>query len=424
MVIAQDYDAYVINSARTEHKLQQFTTVNLIKNPEEVIEIISQIMEKNSKEKVLSEDLNFSEQKVYSEIVIDGFNAIGIFCLTNGSKELDKNYLGAKSLQKDNPSLKIYDVDLSLYEEKEIYKTALYESLAKENLRHYNKADNQFFEDIWQEFMLMKKEGRLSFSELKIMFNRRMDTLYKDDLSDKIAKKSDHKEIAIYFQKMLQLNNVINYLDLKHFLTNVYYNIVPYANDPLVWNTFDNIVIFIKMFNDEDDFQKMFNELSENEITWSSICNYYSKKELYSLDQREKLSFAEKDLAAINAELEKNAFISRLQSSEYLYSLYNMDKAGIERIIATLKKNILLSSMRLYEINVQIQLLDEDVSKDSEEEQNYCHFVGLGREKRRINSFIESLDNKVTEFSRELIDLRTRFKLAVGVPVEISISPR
>lgn len=80
--------------------------------------------------------------------------------------------------------------------------------------------------------------------------------------------------------------------------------------------------------------------------------------------------------------------------------------------------------MRLYEINVQIQLLDEDVSKDSEEEQNYCHFVGLGREKRRINSFIESLDNKVTEFSRELIDLRTRFKLAVGVPVEISISPR
>lgn len=53
----------------------------------------------------------------YSEVLLKEFNPIGIFCLTDGSKTLNLNYLRAQKLRERFPNLPLVDIDLTLYKE-------------------------------------------------------------------------------------------------------------------------------------------------------------------------------------------------------------------------------------------------------------------------------------------------------------------
>lgn len=51
-------------------------------------------------------------KKYISEVIIEGFEPIGIFCFTDGSKMFDSNYRNAKELEKNFPHLKVYTFDV------------------------------------------------------------------------------------------------------------------------------------------------------------------------------------------------------------------------------------------------------------------------------------------------------------------------
>ena len=55
----------------------------------------------------------------YNEIVINGFNPIGLFCYTFGLKEIESNYRNIKNIQKSFPNLDLVEIDTTLYCEKE-----------------------------------------------------------------------------------------------------------------------------------------------------------------------------------------------------------------------------------------------------------------------------------------------------------------
>ena len=112
------------------------------------------------------------ECKDYSEILLEGFNPIGIFCLTDGSKTLNLNYLKAQELQKSFPNLKIIDIDLTLYKED---LTEIRNSL----INHINAYLGRFeevkydkYEDFFQKYLELKKEKSLTEEEILSLFNK------------------------------------------------------------------------------------------------------------------------------------------------------------------------------------------------------------------------------------------------------------
>lgn len=112
------------------------------------------------------------ESKDYSEILLEGFNPIGIFCLTDGSKNLNLNYLNALKLQEDFPNLKIIDIDLTLYKED---LTEIRNSLINHinaYLGNYEEVDYDKYEDFFQKYLELKREKDLTEKEIIDLFNK------------------------------------------------------------------------------------------------------------------------------------------------------------------------------------------------------------------------------------------------------------
>ena len=140
-----------------------FTDITAKNNNEEVENIIPRI---DSIEKIDKETKN------YSEILLEGFNPIGIFCLTDGSKTLNLNYLRALKLQKSFPHLKIIDIDLTLYKED---LTEIRNSLINHinaYLGRFEEVDYEKYEEFFQKYLELKKEKELTEEEIINLFNK------------------------------------------------------------------------------------------------------------------------------------------------------------------------------------------------------------------------------------------------------------
>lgn len=108
----------------------------------------------------------------YSEILLEGFNPIGIFCLTDGSKKLNLNYLEALKLKESFPHLKIIDIDLTLYKED---LTEIRNSLINHinaYLGNFEEVNYDKYEDFFQEYLKIKKEKNLTEEEIIELFNK------------------------------------------------------------------------------------------------------------------------------------------------------------------------------------------------------------------------------------------------------------
>lgn len=139
-----------------------FTDITAKNNEDTMNSIIPRI---DSIEKIEEECTN------YSEILLDGFNPIGIFCLTDGSKTLNLNYLRALKLQDSFPYLKIIDIDLTLYKED---LTEIRNSLINRinaYLGRFEEVEYEKYEEFFQKYLELKKERELTEEEIINLFN-------------------------------------------------------------------------------------------------------------------------------------------------------------------------------------------------------------------------------------------------------------
>lgn len=144
-------------------KSDAFTDITAKNNNEVVENIIPRI---DSIEKIEKETDN------YSEILLEGFNPIGIFCLTDGSKTLNLNYLRALKLRDTFPHLKIIDIDLTLYKED---LTEIRNSLINHInafLGRFEEVDYDKYEEFFQKYLELKKEKELTEEEIIDLFNK------------------------------------------------------------------------------------------------------------------------------------------------------------------------------------------------------------------------------------------------------------
>lgn len=111
------------------------------------------------------------ECKDYSEVLLEGFNPIGIFCLTDGSKTLNLNYLKALKLKESFQDLKIIDIDLTLYKQD---LTEIRNSLVNHinaYLGKYEEDNYDKYEEFFEKYLELKSKNELTEEEIISLFN-------------------------------------------------------------------------------------------------------------------------------------------------------------------------------------------------------------------------------------------------------------
>ena len=106
IVGATSHDMRVNNYTDDVSTLKLCTRCVKINHPKRILKEL-----KEEKKRNLSED---DDRGVYSEIILDGFEPIGIFCFTNGIKDFDPAYAYATRLSKCFPDLEFKVIDLFL----------------------------------------------------------------------------------------------------------------------------------------------------------------------------------------------------------------------------------------------------------------------------------------------------------------------
>lgn len=136
----------------------------------------------------------------YNEVVLDGFNPIGIFCITDGSKELNPYYLESLNLKRNFPHLPIIDLDISFFAspiDTILYRDALVDTIEEEIGIYHSGGSNyyDYFSYFWKEFMDLKKSDYSSddiinlFRKYYDLINIDLDDLLSSDFDDEFVLK-------------------------------------------------------------------------------------------------------------------------------------------------------------------------------------------------------------------------------------------
>lgn len=165
IVAASSKDLYASNYAQTDDKLFFHTKVAPIYSKKRI--------EKECLMRKQISRCNFKKTKVYSEILIKGFQPIGIFCITDGSK-MDYNFKSAMRLKEQIdsilPNLPVIELDKTLYvstEEQKSFIQPLLENLQKETGVHRDFSAIEDYQVMFYEFIKEKKEGIYHPEDLK-----------------------------------------------------------------------------------------------------------------------------------------------------------------------------------------------------------------------------------------------------------------
>lgn len=214
IVAASDADMNSYNNADDINDLYYNSSILPAQTPEEVLENCYRRSENQG-----------NDLYIYNEIVLEGFNPIGIFVITDGSKALDPNYRGAYKLQKNFPDLQIIEIDKTLYFDDEKDKNRFLHNLIN-NIRSYKEAKNievkhycslpiDFYNEFWQEFMELKKSDDYKFEEIVGLLDKNEALLFEIDVDNLFEKYNDK-----------DLNKILKYSGTCYLVDNRYYSSV------------------------------------------------------------------------------------------------------------------------------------------------------------------------------------------------------
>lgn len=115
-----------------------------------------------------------SQSQELNEVVVDGFKPVGIFCLTNGTKELNWDYLAAKKIHELFPELPIIDIDVTLYKNSDELldekKKVIDDIISYLNIIPFDYSSH--IDDFWTAFTDLKINGNYSLYDIINIFNK------------------------------------------------------------------------------------------------------------------------------------------------------------------------------------------------------------------------------------------------------------
>ena len=374
IVGASSSDMYVNNNSYDEENLLSYSSIPQIHHPQRLIDECKKQKEENNK--------NNFPKKVYNEVVTDGFEPIGIFCFTNGAKNLDWSYKRAIELQKKFPNLKIKFLDMmKIKKGKELENMQLYliDSLREKILPNNYKIkieDLPRYKLFLQKFEGLKKldnyteediENLFKYNtDLLSIFNNDSDTLFKNNYTDEEIKYILGNNIIYNIDFILKGDITIHSLKSLKSLE---------KNKDKLNKYYDGLSEFVSLISKVD----INNELIE-EIKKDIPLNFYkmSKCLLNNINKKEKTTKVELDKLKkeyqdlINEQEER----LKLEEEEKLYRKittnevwYKMLEIDFNYLIDEINKNNQeIETLLKDKENIENQI--NNIEKDNEEIMN------------------------------------------------------
>lgn len=245
IVGAKSKDMYVINSADSEEKLLNYSSIKKIDIPER---IVSETRER--------QNYNPNNDSLFNEIVIDGFKPIAIFCLTNGGLTLNYNYVDAHKLKEQYKDLKIIEIDVTMYQEDIDFverKRLIGEIIARSGgNRYYDNDILMRFDWFWNSFLELKKKGQYTEEDIIALYNQNKDYLsifvdikkiFESNYSDE-----EIKYILLNNYKVSLRNVYIGTANAVIF-DRIYSELYELRDNPKLESMFPGISTFLKLYH-------------------------------------------------------------------------------------------------------------------------------------------------------------------------------
>ncbi len=200
-------DNYLSASLLTEEHTDTYRSpFGLIVNPNYIVSMdCEDLYTKNSADdeselslysvlpRILSMNHLISGTKLYNEVVVKNPDSddlfLGVFCITDGSKELNPIYLRAETLHKDFPDLPFIDIDITLYLPPEdlIYnRNDLIDSIREELNITTPVFDGYYdmYEPFWEKFVELKRSSNYGLLDILSLFSYYYN-IFEDGLTPK-----------------------------------------------------------------------------------------------------------------------------------------------------------------------------------------------------------------------------------------------
>ena len=429
IVGAKSSDMGVYNSAKEEELLfTTSTSLNKIDSPERLVEECLELIKLNAQ--------NNDPRNVYNEVVLDGFNPIAIFCLTDGSKELNPDYMSALKVQKQFPGLKIIDIDMTYYKKgqellelkrqlivnilKKISKSnPLFQKLPpKEQKKRLVVSDYlvERYSDFFKEFMTMKENGTYSVEKLLEVYNYYDQMVLEYLGSNEAFDKYTIKELRYI------LNHSI-FFDLKEIskgridglkLSSIASRLTPFVDNAKLQRVMPELVTFIRLYKranlSKDEWSLItgtsLKEINQKLILVLSTSDYESKNLLDELLRKEE-DYVFRIDSYQNSVLRNREILDEYEENDritdyeptYVIASHNITDREIEidvdsvieadyldrendykdaqerynLLIARLKRHKILNYFRLKRVEKELAELTEELNAIIKEREFYTH---------------------------------------------------
>ncbi len=348
--------------------------------------------------------------RIYSEVVVDGFHPIGIFCFTDGSKTLNENYRIACHLKENFPQLDILEIDLTLYEHDSLsLMNALInqiESKLQGTPVEVSTIDAQRYHLFWNQFLTLKKgtyqeediislyleNKRLMQSDMTV--KHLLQGQYPTDIIRYVLMKNPLYHIEQTFHAPINMNKFTTlYHQLKDFLPSEANQIIPGLGDFLT--VYPHILLneeleracrMGQVFDFESLNQLLFSQLANQELELSNTISF----------ERSKSEEVEQAYSSKAIIIEKYETSKRIAFHEHFYRLafkdYETDCSVLED--RQLEKHFLEEKL----VTLESKLHSKEQERERLVRFSLFHRLAL----RRLDCEISNLTNQVRLLSTEL----------------------
>lgn len=380
---ANSQDMYVNNYVQNESLLLNYSTIKKIDHPQRLIDECIKLKRENIE--------NNFDKKVYNEVIIDGFEPIGIFCFTDGSKDLNHNYQSAKKLQESFHNLKIYSFDIMKRKkgkELDLIKLSLLNSLQRQCSKHTYTIDKNMlsrYDYFFEKYEKLKQASQYNESDIETLFkNNERFLSYLIDPKELFSGVYSDKEIRYILSKNGRYN--IDYIlsgKARAFALNNLKVLFPYKNKlNVIYDGLSELVDLVYKYNITDEMMIDINNLeSINFYTIiktivSNIINEMNVKEVQATNSLKSLQLQHKELLKeiqerTNIEeqynyyssIYNNRFYSKMIKDDYDNNInqINNNESKKQKLDSELKQVI----KELDSINEKIKLLEQSKYSDS-----------------------------------------------------------
>lgn len=391
IVLASSSDMFVRNDVMEEEDLIYFSSIKKIASPERIKE--------EAIDKKMENRKNKRQEKVYTEVVVDGFHPIAIFYLDDGIKEFDYNYDRALNLKEQFPELEIIPLDITQHKTKE-ESYEIRKNVIDKIRRVVGKSDYivrskdgyiKNFDLFWNRYLRLIKTKNYTINDVNKLFDENVSLIQPSNLifNHLFDGTYDSEEIEqiLYYNYQTRIIDILENNVSVGQLDSLFHTLKVYKDNPKLEEFVPGISLFIKLYP--------YVHLGKSTNVALKKCN-----SIDSLNSYLSYLIYEKGEHTINFEVDtlKEEYLQGKVTYQSIYKLYEglqeiQNKNGLD----TVSSDVFLF-MRLYPVTKIDSILLEKLGKvDSNDltSINELLLESLSRKK-------ESVEDKVDRYERKL----------------------